>query len=71
MTRFNMTYCFDIIASYLFLTLAIVSIFIAPILIIFLIKKMNNLSFIYNGEEIPVRASLGLKEYKKVLLLYI
>ena len=37
MTRFNMTYCFDIIAFYLFLTLAIVSIFVAPILIIFLI----------------------------------
>ena len=37
MTKFNMTYCFDIIASYLFLTLAIVSIFVAPILIIFFI----------------------------------
>lgn len=31
----------------------------------FLIKKMNNLSFIWAGHEIPVRASLGLKEYKK------
>lgn len=31
----------------------------------FLIKKLNNLSFIWDGEEIPVRASLGLKEYKK------
>lgn len=31
----------------------------------FLIKKLNNLSFVWNGEEIPVRASLGLKEYKK------
>lgn len=31
----------------------------------FLIKKLNNLSFIWQGEEVPVRASLGLKEYKK------
>lgn len=31
----------------------------------FLIKKLNNLSFIWKGHEIPVRASLGLKEYKK------
>lgn len=31
----------------------------------FLIKKLNNLSFIWNGEEIDVRASLGLKEYGK------
>ena len=31
----------------------------------FLIKKLNNLSFVWNGKEIPVRASLGLKEYKK------
>lgn len=31
----------------------------------FLIKKLNNLSFIWNEEEIEVRASLGLKEYGK------
>lgn len=31
----------------------------------FLIKKLNNLSFIWNTQEIPVRASLGLKEYGK------
>ncbi len=31
----------------------------------FLIKKLNNLSFIWEGNEVPVRASLGLKEYKK------
>lgn len=31
----------------------------------FLIKKLNNLSFVWKGEEIPVRASLGLKEYNK------
>ena len=31
----------------------------------FLIKTLNNLSFIWNGAEIAVRASLGLKEYKK------
>lgn len=31
----------------------------------FLIKKLNNLSFVWHGEEIPVRASLGLKEYGK------
>lgn len=31
----------------------------------FLIKKLNNLSFVWQGHEIPVRASLGLKEYKK------
>ena len=31
----------------------------------FLIKKMNNLSFVWNGHEIDIRASLGLKEYKK------
>lgn len=31
----------------------------------FLIKRLNNLSFIFDTEEIPVRASLGLKEYKK------
>ncbi len=31
----------------------------------FLIKKLNNLSFIWKGTEIDVRASLGLKEYKK------
>ncbi len=30
----------------------------------FLIKKLNNLSFIWKGEEIAVRASLGLKNYK-------
>lgn len=31
----------------------------------FLIRKLNNLSFIWNGTEIDIRASLGLKEYKK------
>ncbi len=31
----------------------------------YLIKKLNNLSFVWNGEEISVRASLGLREYKK------
>ncbi len=31
----------------------------------FLIKKLNNLSFIWQGTEIDVRASLGLKEYGK------
>lgn len=31
----------------------------------FLIKKMNNLSFVWQGHEIDIRASLGLKEYKK------
>jgi diguanylate cyclase (GGDEF)-like protein len=31
----------------------------------FLIKKLNSLSFIWHGEEINVRASLGLQEYKK------
>lgn len=31
----------------------------------FLIKKLNNLSFIWNGREIDVNASLGLKEYGK------
>ena len=31
----------------------------------FLIRKLNNLSFIWNGAEIDIRASLGLKEYKK------
>ncbi len=31
----------------------------------FLIKKLNNLSFIWQGMEIPLRASLGLKEYGK------
>ncbi len=31
----------------------------------FLIKKLNNLSFVWQGHEIDVRASLGLKEYKK------
>ena len=31
----------------------------------FLIKKMNNLSFIWKGDEIPVRASLGLQNYKR------
>ncbi len=30
-----------------------------------IIKLLNNLSFIWEGAEIPVRASLGLKEYKK------
>lgn len=31
----------------------------------FLIKKLNNISFIWKGTEIDVRASLGLKEYGK------
>lgn len=31
----------------------------------FLIKKLNSLSFIWNGEEINLCASLGLKEYNK------
>ncbi len=31
----------------------------------FLIKKLNNLSFIWNKKEILIRASLGLKEYGK------
>lgn len=31
----------------------------------FLIKKLNNLSFIWREEEVAIRASLGLKEYKK------
>lgn len=30
-----------------------------------LIKQLNSLSLIWYGAEIPVRASLGLKEYKK------
>ena len=30
-----------------------------------IIRKLNNLSFIWDGKEIPVRASLGLKEYRK------
>ena len=29
----------------------------------FLIKKLNNLSFIWQGDEVPVRASIGLKNY--------
>ena len=29
-----------------------------------LIKTLNNMSFIWEGAEIPVRASLGIKEYK-------
>lgn len=29
-----------------------------------LIKTLNNMSFIWEGVEIPVRASLGIKEYK-------
>lgn len=37
MTRFNMTYYLDAIASHILLILAIVSIFLAPLLIIFLI----------------------------------
>lgn len=32
----------------------------------FLIQKLNNLSFIWNEEEILIRASLGLKEYGKM-----
>jgi len=31
----------------------------------FLIKKLNNLSFIWKGNEINVRASLGLKNYHR------
>ena len=31
----------------------------------FLIKKLNNLSFIWKRQEIDVRASLGLKTYRK------
>lgn len=31
----------------------------------FLIKKLNNLSFVWQGDEVDVRASLGLREYKK------
>jgi len=31
----------------------------------FLIKKLNNISFIWQGTEIDVRASLGLKQYGK------
>ncbi len=31
----------------------------------FIIKKLNNLSFIWHGSEVEVRASLGLREYKK------
>jgi diguanylate cyclase (GGDEF)-like protein len=31
----------------------------------FLIKKLNNLSFVWHGEEIPVRASIGLENYNK------
>ncbi len=30
-----------------------------------IIQSLNNLSFIWEGTEIPVHASLGLKEYKK------
>lgn len=30
-----------------------------------LIKTLNNLSFVWKGDEVPVRASLGLKEYRK------
>ena len=30
-----------------------------------LIKKLNNMSFIYRGKEIELRASLGLREYSK------
>ena len=30
-----------------------------------LIKTLNNLSFIWNGQEVDIRASLGLKEYGK------
>lgn len=30
-----------------------------------LIQKLNNLSFIWHSTEIPLRASLGLKEYRK------
>lgn len=31
----------------------------------FIIKKLNSLSFVHQGHEIEVRASLGLREYKK------
>jgi diguanylate cyclase (GGDEF)-like protein len=31
----------------------------------FLIKKLNNMSFIWKGEEVQLRASLGLREYGK------
>jgi diguanylate cyclase (GGDEF)-like protein len=31
----------------------------------FLIKKLNNLAFVWHGEEVQIRASLGLREYKK------
>lgn len=31
----------------------------------FIIKKLNSLSFVHQGEEIEIRASLGLREYKK------
>ena len=31
----------------------------------FLIKRLNNLSFVWQGEEIPVRASIGLEDYTK------
>lgn len=31
----------------------------------YLIKKLNSLSFVWQGKEISVRASLGLREYKK------
>ena len=37
MERFNMTYYLDMIASYMFVTLGIISIYVAPVLIIFLI----------------------------------
>ncbi|MCI5061186.1 MAG: GGDEF domain-containing protein [Alphaproteobacteria bacterium] len=30
-----------------------------------LIRTLNNISFVWQGQEIPVRASLGLKEYKR------
>jgi len=29
-----------------------------------IIKKLNNISFIWNGAEIDVRASVGIKEYR-------
>jgi len=31
----------------------------------FLIKKLNNMSFVWKGQEIDLRASLGLREYGK------
>lgn len=31
----------------------------------FIIKKLNNLSFVWKGDEVDVRASLGLRDYKK------